>query len=43
MILTLEELKQEIDILREKRKSISKEIKILTNRYFARKSKNRKI
>lgn len=39
--MTLEELKQKIDILREQRKSISKEIKILTNRYFARKSKNK--
>lgn len=32
--MTLEEIKEKLDILRVKRKEISKEIKILANRYY---------
>jgi hypothetical protein len=39
--MTLSELKEIIDELVSKRKDLSREIKILRNRYFARKSKIR--
>lgn len=39
--MSLEEIKKQLDILRAKRKEISKEIRILANRYWVLKFRNK--